>query len=451
MNYRTDADYKAVADTVPVFCAHDKIVDIKKLIPNPRNPNTHPEDQIELLARIIEQTGWRAPITVSTASGYVVKGHGRLAAAKLKGWKRVPVDYQNYSSEAEEYADLLADNRIAELAEIDRQQLAEIFAEVDMDDVPLELTGYTDEALMELTDGLIEAIHEEGHEGDDWFETRERYDNDGIDEESDEYQEFVEKFEAKRTTDDCYTPDIVYNAVADWVAEEYGLDRKNFVRPFYPGGDYQAFKYKKNAVVVDNPPFSILSEILRWYDENGVKFFLFAPALTLFSSSSSGTSCALPVGVGITYENGATVSTSFLTNLEGGYWRVRTVPSLYAAVKAANEENLREQHRELPRYSYPPYVITSAGVQQYSKYGVDFRVSVEESLPISALDAQKEYGKAIYGKGYLISERAAAERTKADQEKEERAAAERANDGKAIPERWELSEREREIVKSLGQ
>lgn len=92
----------------------------------------------------------------------------------------------------------------------------------------------------------------------------------------------MEKFEGKRTTDDCYTPDIVYEAVADWVANEYSLDRKNFVRPFYPGGDYQAFKYKKNAVVVDNPPFSILSEILQWYDENGVKFFLFAPALTLF-------------------------------------------------------------------------------------------------------------------------------------------------------------------------
>jgi ParB-like chromosome segregation protein Spo0J len=125
MNYRTDADYKAVADTVPVFCAHDKIVDIKKLIPNPRNPNTHPEDQIALLAQIIRQTGWRAPITVSTASGYVVKGRGRLLAAKSLGLKRVPVDYQNYASEAEEYADPLADNRIAELAEIDRQQLAD--------------------------------------------------------------------------------------------------------------------------------------------------------------------------------------------------------------------------------------------------------------------------------------------------------------------------------------
>ena len=85
MNYRTDADYKAVADHIPVYCAHDKIVDIKELTPNPKNPNTHPDSQIELLADIIEQVGWRAPITVSTASGYVVKGHGRLMAAKHKG------------------------------------------------------------------------------------------------------------------------------------------------------------------------------------------------------------------------------------------------------------------------------------------------------------------------------------------------------------------------------
>ena len=445
MSYRTDADYKAVADTVPVFCAHDKIVDIKKLLPNPRNPNTHPEDQIALLAQIIKQTGWRAPITVSTASGYVVKGHGRLLAAKSLGLKRVPVDYQNYASEAEEYADLIADNRIAELAELDRQQLAEIFAEVDMNDVPIELTGYTDETLAELTEGLAAAIHEEGYDGDDWFETRERYDNGDIDEEDEEYQAFVEKFEAKRTTDDCYTPDIVYDAVADWVASEYGLDRKNFVRPFYPGGDYQAYKYKKNAVVVDNPPFSILSEILTWYMENGVPFFLFAPALTLFSSSSAAAGCALPVGVGVTYENGATVSTSFLTNLEDKGTRIRTAPTLYEAVRCANEENLRALHKELPKYSYPDCVITSAAVQRYSRYGVDFRVSVKESCPISALDAQKEYGKAIYGKGYLISERAAAERAAA-----ERAAAERAAAERAAAHKWELSEREQEIVRGLG-
>jgi hypothetical protein len=75
-------------------------------------------------------------------------------------------------------------------------------------------------------------------------------------------------------------------------------------------------------------------------------------------------------------------------------------------------------------------------VNRYSKYGVDFSVPVAESYPCSALDAQKEAGKAIFCKGYLLSERAAAER----------AAAER-----AAATKWSLSEREWGIVKSLGQ
>ena len=423
---------KGVAGGVPVYCAHDKIVPVRSLKPNPKNPNTHPEDQLELLGRIIRQTGWRAPITVSTLTGYVVKGHGRLAAAKLEGMKEAPVDYQDYANESEEYADLIADNRIAELSEINQRQLADLFADIDLQEVPAELTGYSEQDIIDLNAALADAIDEED---EDWFETRERYDNGDLDEESEEYQEFVEKFEAKRTTDDCYTPDIVYEAVADWVAKEYGIDRSRFVRPFYPGGDYQSFKYKPDAVVVDNPPFSILSEILNWYREHGVGFFLFAPALTLFSSASSSAACAMPVGVSITYENGANVSTSFLTSLEEPRWRVRTAPSLYEAVNKANDENLRSMRAELPKYSYPDEIITSAIVQRWSKYGIDFRVSTAESFPISALDAQKEYGKAIFGKGYLLSERAAAER----------AAAER-----AAAHRWELSLREQEIVKRLA-
>lgn len=57
-----------------------------------------------------------------------------------------------------------------------------------------------------------------------------------MDDVSPEYKEFVEKFKPKKTTDDCYTPKPVYDVIADWVAEEYGLDRTDFVRPFYPGG-----------------------------------------------------------------------------------------------------------------------------------------------------------------------------------------------------------------------
>ena len=258
-------------------------------------------------------------------------------------------------------------------------------------------------------------------------------------EEDEEYQQFLDKFKLKKTTDDCFTPDIVYNSVADWVSNEYGLDRKSFLRPFYPGGDYKNEKYPKGCVVVDNPPFSILSDILTYYKERGVKFFLFAPHLTLFSSSSSSSS-ALVTGVTITYENGANVSTSFLTNLEPEDIRARSCPSLYASVTAANNENLCQMRKDLPKYAYDHHVVTSAMLTPFSRLGIDFILTKSETVIISQLDAQKESGKSIYGKGYLISERLFAEREKAEGEKAEREKA----------ERWELSEREKAIIKKLS-
>ena len=254
-----------------------------------------------------------------------------------------------------------------------------------------------------------------------------------ISEEDEEYQAFLEKFQLKKTTDDCYTPPVVYETISKWVAETYHVNPASFVRPFYPGGDYQKESYPKGAVVVDNPPFSILSEILRFYKEQRIKFFLFAPTLTLFSSSSS--SCALPCGVGITYENGATVNTSFLTNLEDPSLRLRSCPSLYKAVKEANDVNLREMRRELPKYSYDHHIITSTFVGALSRLGIAFSVPVAESEPISQLGSQKASGKTIYGKGYIVSEQVFAEREKAEREK---------------AERWELSPKEMEIIRRLS-
>ena len=166
-DYQTEAEPKAWADGVPVFCAHDAIVDVAKLVPNPKNPNQHPDSQIQLLGRIIRQAGWRQPITVSKRSGFIVKGHGRLAAALLEGMKEAPVDYQNYTNDAEEYADLVADNRIAELAETDNRLLADIFAEIDTGEIPMELTGYTEDEVESLVTALSEALHNDLNEPDD--------------------------------------------------------------------------------------------------------------------------------------------------------------------------------------------------------------------------------------------------------------------------------------------
>ena len=95
------------------------------------------------------------------------------------------------------------------------------------------------------------------------------------------YDEFINKFKPKLTTDDCYTPPKIYSVILEWVKKYYGVNER-IIRPFNPNDDYKKYDYS-NGVVVDNPPFSILAEIIDYYLDNDVKFFLFAPGLTCFT------------------------------------------------------------------------------------------------------------------------------------------------------------------------
>ncbi len=133
--------------TIQVFCSHRELVPIEKVVENPRNPNKHPDSQLALLAKIIAAQGWRNPIVVSTRSGFVVSGHGRLQAARALGCERVPVDYQDFSDEASEWAHMVADNRIAEFAEMDVPMLKDLILEMDTGAFDMDLTGFTSEAL----------------------------------------------------------------------------------------------------------------------------------------------------------------------------------------------------------------------------------------------------------------------------------------------------------------
>ncbi len=266
-----------------------------------------------------------------------------------------------------------------------------------------------------------------------------------------EYDAFVEKFKPKKTTDDCYTPTLVYDAIRDWACNEYRIEPDSIVMPFYPGGDYEHYEYPDGCVVLDNPPFSILSKIISFYDSKHIKFFLFAPALTLLSPVCDGY-CGIAVGASITYENGAKVSTSFVTNLERNV--ARTSPELYKIITEENKKNERKLHRELPKYDYPDNVITATFLQKLSKYGISFSVQKNESVRISALDMQKENKKSIFGKGLLCSDRVAAEKAAAEKAAAEKAAAEKAAAEKAAAEKenkviWSISERERKIIEDF--
>lgn len=119
------------------------MVPISKLVPYPRNPNKHTPEQIERLAQIIEFQGWRYPIKVSNQSGFITSGHGRLEAAKIRGWGEVPVSYQDYDNEAMAYADVVSDNAIAEWSYLDLSSINSDIADLGPD-FDIDLLGIKD-------------------------------------------------------------------------------------------------------------------------------------------------------------------------------------------------------------------------------------------------------------------------------------------------------------------
>ena len=261
-----------------------------------------------------------------------------------------------------------------------------------------------------------------------------------------DYDGFVEKFKPKKTTDDCYTPPEIYDVIADYVSERFGIDRADMVRPFYPGGDFESFDYPEGCCVVDNPPFSILQRIKRFYIDNGIKFFIFAPSLTCFSGTLTTQLTHIICDASITYENGAVVRTAFVTNM-GGDIVAESCPELGDRISEKMDEIKARTTKKLPKYEYPDHVLTSAKLGWMACHHTPFKVMRGDCIRISKMDANP---RGIFGGGLLLSERAAAERAAAERAAAERAAAERAAAERAAANKWQLSERERAMVAMLG-
>ena len=275
-------------------------------------------------------------------------------------------------------------------------------------------------------------------------ETAMRYDKQMTFEDiSSEYSAFVDKFKPKKTTDDCYTPENVFEAVRDWTCAKYGIDPAAIVRPFWPGGDFERFDYPAGCFVLDNPPFSILARIVKFYQRHGIRYLLFAPALTMFNLIRHGTKC-LCVGTTIIYENGAGINTGFVTS--EGEWLVETCPDLHDILEESNKRNARKGKKKVRKLEFPMNVATSARLSWLAVHGTAFRIRKEDAAWQSNLDNSPTFGGCL-----LLSERAAAERVGVECAAAERAAAGAAAAAAAAAvEHVPLSERELEIIKRLG-
>lgn len=469
-----------------------ELIRVGELVPYARNARRHTPEQIQQIRASIREFGFLAPVLVDRDKN-IIAGHGRVQAAQAEGLAEVPCVFVEHLTDAQRRAYIIADNRMSELGMWDRQAVIcelQDLAEAGLD---CAITGFQPDDLKipDLGDGFAQnpgtAPQNRNAAGDSTSGNRDSVtglqdkttdlrdkatdlqDNarapapggdgrmsaaelaaafeDGMrnaenGEESEEYQAFLQKFENKKTTDDCYTPEGVYDAIRDWAVNYYHLEGRTIVRPFYPGGDYQAVHYAPDAVVLDNPPFSLLSEILDFYLAHDVKFFLFAPGLVVFNYLISRPElCAVVSGKAITYANGARVPTSFLTNLAPGI-RLEIRPDLAQIVKSSSDAAAHAAGlvKSLPRYELPTAVLTAARAGYMANYGQALRVKSSECVCVRALDSQKNAGKSIYGSGLLLSTSATAEK----------AAAEKAA---AITEDatfWPLSAREQKIIDGLG-
>ena len=229
------------------------------------------------------------------------------------------------------------------------------------------------------------------------------------------YEEFVEKFKPKLTTDDCYTPTEVYDEVMRFVSEIAPIDGRPIVRPFWPGGDFEHFDYPAGCVVIDNPPFSIYARIVRWYIDNGIDFFLFAPSLT--QSVKGADVCHIVTGCNVTFENGARLPISFTTNLLPGL-RLWVNGDLCNRIESV--QKAMKPKKTVKSYRFPDNIATVARLQKLAKQGIELMIPSRECEYVSKMGEQRI---DIFGGGFLLSSKAAAEK----------AAAEKAAEFKLLP------------------
>lgn len=370
--------------------------------PYDRNPRKN-DGAVEALANSITEFGFKNPIIVDKDL-VIIAGHTRLKAAKLLGLKEVPVVVASDLSPDQVKAYRIADNSVADLSDWDYDILAEEIDDIDLDMSDFGFT-FNDDDEIDFSD----------------LESR-------MAEKSEAQLEFEDKFKVKHTTDDCFTPPAVYEAVKGWVLDHYKMSKdREIVRPFYPGGDYQSYDYPKGCLVLDNPPFSIMSEIVRFYRSKGIDFFLFGQGTTLMQTLDKAN--VVVTGSQIIYENGADVSTGFITSL--GDSKVTLSASLYEAITKAQPSDTME----VSAYDWPPNVISGALLGRLPKFGTE--ISIRKAYATKKVGTD---GVGIYGGGGLVSDMDA-ERLNAEKLK-----AERVKPKKLVI----LTESERKIIQGLS-
>lgn len=346
--------------------ANIKTVKVKDLVPYAQNAKVHTDKQVRQIAESIKKYGMNSLIQVwpdATGNLIVVVGNGRLEALKKLGVKTTEVEVLDHLTDDERKAYGLIDNQLTLNTPFDmdklNMELENLGPDIDLSEFDLHLT---------LADEIDKP------------------------EDSQEYLDYLKKFNTVKTPDDTFTPPKIYDAVKQWCMKEYGIpDNAQIIRPFRPDGNYQKEKYPNNCVVIDNPPFSILAEILRWYIEHHIKFFLFCEGKSILGYNIEGV-CHIIVGTDIIYDNGAVVNTGFLTNMSD--YLIQTRPDLKEQIEEASDITRKDN----TKIEWPQEVLTIGKLKKLATHGQDIRLTQNQ------LQFTRKIGdQGLYGAGYLMS------------------------------------------------
>ena len=146
-------------------------VTLEKLVLYENNAKKHPQDQIDLLIRSINEYGFINPCLIDK-DFRVIAGHGRIEAAKQMGMDKVPCLFVEGLTEAQYKAYVLADNRLTELGEWNMDLVKLELQDLQDMDFDISLTGFEmpeeEEELEVIEDEVPEEVESRCKLGDVW-------------------------------------------------------------------------------------------------------------------------------------------------------------------------------------------------------------------------------------------------------------------------------------------
>ena len=137
-----------------------ELVEVESLIPYARNARTHSDVQVAQIAASIKEFGFLSPIII-TGDNTILCGHGRFYAAQKLGLKKVPCVREEYLTEAQRKAYIIADNKLSLNAGWDNDLLAIELKDLEADAFDLSLTGFSDSELDDLLHPDSEGVQDD--------------------------------------------------------------------------------------------------------------------------------------------------------------------------------------------------------------------------------------------------------------------------------------------------